>query len=164
MPSQQGKSVATFFPSQRQTPLTMVDRDPPTIPHNLNLSPTQLRKLHRYLSHVVGFPITLRQTSNFMDVRQGYEQHWKTYKEEYASGLGRRRIRCFEKDDFPILESYMRRAYPPKSKILLWHRRIHEVVSWWLQLEESAGGGDHDLCRHDGSTIYCHGDREGCFF
>jgi len=77
----------------------MVDRDPPTIPHNLNLSPTQLRKLHRYLSHVVGFPITLRQTSNFMDVRQGYEQHWKTYKEEYASGLGRRRIRCFEKDD-----------------------------------------------------------------
>ncbi len=142
----------------------MVDRDPPTIPHNLNLSPTQLRKLHRYLSHVVGFPITLRQTSNFMDVRQGYEQHWKTYKEEYASGLGRRRIRCFEKDDFPVLESYMRRAYPPNSKILLWHRRIDEVVSWWLQLEESACGGDHDLCRHDGGTIYCHGDREGCFF
>jgi len=58
----------------------------------------------------------------------------------------------------------MRRAYPPDSRILLWHRKIHEVVSWWLQLEESAGGGDHDLCRHDGGGMECRGEGGGYFF
>lgn len=155
---QDTKSVASPLIREQHT-VNLIDREPPTSPHDLDLSHAQLCKLHRYLSHVVGFPMTLKEISKFVDVRQGHRQHWKTYQEEFA----KRRHRCFGKDDFPVLESYMRRAYPPESRILLWHRRIDDAVSWWLQSEESAGGGNHDMCRHDGGTTHCHGDREGSF-
>jgi len=100
-----------------------------------------------------------------MDVRQGFVQHWKTYKEECQNGMHRHRFQCFHNDDFPVLESYMRRAYPPDSKILLWHRRIDQEVSWWLRGEGEGGNRDHNLCRlHDGGRMDCRGNGRGYFF